>query len=195
MNMGKLLRASEAMPSPPPKSVAPLPPQARRLDNKIPSHGRPSPRGLILSGVAALAALPAATAVFAQEEVASTAAPSLTGTTWKLVEIRTADNAVGTTHLAEPERYTLRLYADGRAEMRLDCNRGAGKWTSPADAAAAGGIAIGPLAVTRGLCPPPSLAEELGRDIGLVHSFRIENDRLRLDLAGNEGAFVWEADR
>jgi heat shock protein HslJ len=119
----------------------------------------------------------------------------LTGTTWRLVEFQSGDDAVGAVRPPDPDRYTLRFHEGGRADVRLDCNRGTGKWASRVDASGlAGGIEIGPLAVTRALCPPPSIGEELGREIGFVQSFRIENERLHLDVVGNGGTFVWEAE-
>ena len=51
-------------------------------------------------------------------------AQRLAGTRWRLVEIQSMDDAIGTARPSDRDLYTLDLNRDGTAAMRLDCNRG-----------------------------------------------------------------------
>jgi len=52
----------------------------------------------------------------------------LVGTAWQLNAIQSMDDAQGTLRVADPAAFTLQLGADGRAAMKLDCNRGTAPW-------------------------------------------------------------------
>jgi heat shock protein HslJ len=81
-----------------------------------------------------------------------------------------------------PERYTIFLQADGRAQMRFDCNRGGGAFTiSP------GKLSFGPLMSTRMACPPESLDGVFMRDLQRVVSFFVDNGTLFLELPFDSG--------
>ncbi len=81
-----------------------------------------------------------------------------------------------------PERFTLRLGADGRAQMRFDCNLGGGEFeVSP------GRLTFGPLISTRMACPPGSLDRVFMRDLERVASFFVKDDRLYLELPYDSG--------
>jgi heat shock protein HslJ len=54
--------------------------------------------------------------------------PSLAGTSWQLVRIQSMDDKVATP--TDRSKYTMTFGADGRVNMRVDCNRGNGTWTS-----------------------------------------------------------------
>ncbi|MBA4159428.1 MAG: META domain-containing protein [Gemmatimonadetes bacterium] len=117
---------------------------------------------LIRAGVLALC-VSLATAC-AQPRVAgemATAAPALVGVTWRLVEFR---SAVGTVRPERPDQYTLTLQEDGRATLRLDCNRGSGTWTATPEGPDRGSLGMGRIAMTRALCPPPSMDTQIARD-------------------------------
>jgi heat shock protein HslJ len=49
---------------------------------------------------------------------------------------------------SNPERYTIRLADDGKAQIRFDCNRGGGDFKI-----SAGKLSFGPLISTRMACP------------------------------------------
>ena len=72
------------------------------------------------------------------------------GTAWQLVRFQGGHGAV----LVPDDRakYTITFTADGYLSVRFDCNRGRGRWISPAP----GQIEFGPLALTRAACPPGS---------------------------------------
>lgn len=124
-----------------------------------------------------------------------TSTRALAGTEWRLIEIQSMDDAIGTVRPDDPAKYTLALGADGTAAMRLDCNRGSGRWSAtPGPSGASGTFRIGPLAVTRAMCPPPSLDARIARDMGYVRSYLLADGRLHLSLMADGGIYVWEPD-
>jgi hypothetical protein len=85
------------------------------------------------------------------------------------------------------------LNTDGTAAMRLNCNRGRGQWSAkPIRNGGEGSFSIGPLAMTRAHCPPPSLDARIARDLGFVRSFLLKEGRLYLSLMADGGIYVWE---
>ncbi len=89
---------------------------------------------------------------------------ALAGSEWELVSIQSMDDAQGTLRIADPAAFTLHLGADGRAAMRLDCNRGTASWkATPVAGGGSGQIEFGPVAGTRALGRPSHLDERLAR--------------------------------
>jgi para-nitrobenzyl esterase len=87
----------------------------------------------------------------------------------------------------------LEFGADGRVAMRLDCNRGSGSYKAePSEGGVGGSLTIGPLAVTKAFCPPPSLGDRVAADMGHVRSYTIANGQLSLTLMADRGVYVWE---
>lgn len=117
----------------------------------------------------------------------------LTGTQWELVAIQSMDDAQGTTRIHQPEHFTLRFEADGQLVLRLDCNRGSGRWShTPAAAGSlSGSLQLGPVASTRALCPPPQLDTRVARDLGFVRGYRLQDGRLYLSLMADGGIYEW----
>lgn len=120
-------------------------------------------------------------------------APTLPGTQWELVAIQSMDDAQGTTRIAQPERFTLQLGADGRASLRLDCNRATASWNqAPAEAgASSGSLQFGQVATTRALCAPPQLDVRVARDLGFVRSYLLKDGQLYLSLMADGGIYEW----
>ena len=81
-----------------------------------------------------------------------------------------------------PERYTILLTPDGKAKVRLDCNRGGGDYKI-----SIGKLSFGPLLSTRMACPPDTLDGSFMRDLQRVTSFFIENGNLYLELPLDSG--------
>ncbi len=150
-------------------------------------------------GLAALLAACAAPEPAATPHTAPIAAPmaaspvTLPGTNWRLVELRSSDDAIGTVRPADPARYTLSFDTEGNAFLRLDCNRGRGRVTITPERPDMGRMQFGPVAATRALCPPESLGPRLEREIGAVRLYVIQPDgRLRLELFADGGQQIWE---
>jgi para-nitrobenzyl esterase len=138
---------------------------------------------------------PAASATAAETATgASTTSPfRLAGTHWRLVEIQSMDDKQGVTRPDDKSKYTL-AFDSGLVSMRLDCNRGVGKYDEKAAVGDGGSVTIGPLAITRAFCPPPSLGDRIARDMPHVRSYRIVNGRLALSLMADGGIYIWEPD-
>jgi len=119
-------------------------------------------------------------------------AASLAGTSWRLVEFQSSDDAIGIQRPADPDLYTLELGEGGALAMRLDCNRGSGSWSATPDGPEAGALSLGTVAVTRAFCPPPSLGDQIARHAEYVRSYILRDGRLYLSLMADGGIYVWE---
>jgi heat shock protein HslJ len=140
--------------------------------------------------LAAAAALAAGIAL-AGASPSSAQPKDLAGTAWRLVEIQSMDDTV-----ARPDdrsKYTMLLNDDGAVAMRLNCNRAAGKWLAQVGPGGASGhFEFGPLAMTRAMCPPPSLDGRIAAQAAHVRSYLLKDGRLHLSLMADGGIIVWE---
>lgn len=117
---------------------------------------------------------------------------TLEGTRWVLVEFQSMDDAVGRTVNPRPLAYTLSLEPDGKAALRLDCNRANGPWqVRPGQDATLGGFMLGPLASTRALCPDDVLGPMLARDAQYLRGYRLQDGQLHLSLMADGGIYTW----
>ncbi len=94
---------------------------------------------------------------------------------------------VETITVAEPDRYTIRLRADGRAEVRLDCNTGGGEYRI-----GIGNLEFGPLMSTRMACPPDSQDADFSRQLEAARIFFVEDGVLYIDLFADSGTMRFE---
>jgi heat shock protein HslJ len=85
--------------------------------------------------------------------------------------------------VASPERYTLRFESSGRLSLQADCNRGGGSYTVAADRK----ITLGPLALTRMMCPPGSQSDRFVKELGRVSSYFTKDGELFLELPVDSG--------
>ena len=119
---------------------------------------------------------------------AAMAAPaaSLAGTSWQLVRFTGSDGSK-----VEPDdrtKYTLAFEPDGVAVARIDCNRGRGAWKSDAP----GQLVLGPLALTRMMCPPGSMHDRVAADFGAVRAYTLKGGHLFLSLMADGGTYEYE---
>jgi para-nitrobenzyl esterase len=110
----------------------------------------------------------------------------LGGTAWQLVRFQGGDGTVLTPD--DRSKYTLTFTADGYLSVRFDCNRGRGRWISPAP----GQIELGPLAMTRAACPPGSLHDHLVAQWPFVRSYTTRDGHLFLSLMADGGTYELE---
>ena len=113
----------------------------------------------------------------------------LAGTNWRLVELVSKGDAVGSVRPNDPWKYQLTLAADGTVQARLDCNRGVGSWSTvgpPMDQ-----LTFGPMAMTRAMCAEGSLDTRIARELSSVSTYEHADDRLVLYLTGDRGDQVW----
>jgi|SRR5688572_30048415 len=105
---------------------------------------------------------------------------------WQLVRIQDGSGAVIVPDVKA--KYTMEFDALGGVTMRIDCNRGSGKWKSPAP----GQIEFSQLALTRAACPPGSLHDRIVTQLPQMRSYLVKNNRLYLSLMADGGIYEWE---
>jgi heat shock protein HslJ len=120
------------------------------------------------------------------------APPTLAGTAWQLLSIQSMDDAQGTLRIADPNLYTIAFGSDGRAALRVDCNRATGTWhAEPGVSAVSGSLTFGPLAATRAMCAPPSIDLKVLRDLSDVRSYLFKDGQLHMSLMADGGIYRW----
>jgi heat shock protein HslJ len=82
-----------------------------------------------------------------------------------------------------PERYTIRFGPDGRAAVKADCNRGNTSYSIRADRR----IALGPIVLTRMMCPPGSQDARFVKELGRATSYFLKDGDLFLELPVDSG--------
>lgn len=115
----------------------------------------------------------------------SQAPASLADSSWTLVAYRPAAGAE--IRPARSDQYQLQFQADGRLLAQIDCNRGSGSWQSTDPQ---GGLRLGPLALTRMMCPPGPLTSQLPAAMETIQSYRLVDGQLQLQAAG--GSYLWQ---
>jgi uncharacterized lipoprotein YbaY len=113
-------------------------------------------------------------------------ASPLAGTSWQLVKFQSMDDK---TLIPDAKtKYTLQFGADGSVAARIDCNSGHGTWTSTGPSQ----LTLGPLALTRAMCPPGSLHDRIVRDWTRIRSYVIKDGHLFLSLMIDSGIYEFE---
>ena len=144
------------------------------LLNSLPRLSRTS---LILLVVLAFTT-PAATS----QQPRSAGSP-LAGTSWQLVRFQGGDGAVLTPD--DGSKYTIVFDKTGNLSARIDCNRGRGTWASSGP----GALQLSPLALTRAMCPPGSLHDQIARQWSNIRSYVIKDGHLFLSLMADGGIY------
>jgi heat shock protein HslJ len=111
---------------------------------------------------------------------------SLSGTSWRLVDIKSMDDRIFTPD--DRSKYTIAFGADGTASIRADCNRGRAPWSSAGE----NQLRFGALAATRAACPPGSLHDRFVRDMPYVRCYILKDGKLYLSLYADGGIYEFE---
>ena len=119
-------------------------------------------------------------------EAGQAAHSSLGGTSWQLVKFEGGDETTLTPD--DPAKYTIAFGSDGRLSARIDCNRGVGTWKSSGPPE----LEFGPLALTRAMCPPGSLHDQIVRQWPYVRSYVTRDGHLFLSLMADGGIYELE---
>ena len=143
---------------------------------------------LVWAGRLALALGPAAYLALSAVTVSAQRIESspLAGTSWQLVRFQGGDGSVLTPD--DRAKYTLAFDAKGGVAVRVDCNRGRGTWKS----SAANQVQFGPLALTRAMCPPGSLHDQIVKQWGNIRSYVLKDGHLFLSLMADGGIYEFE---
>lgn len=110
----------------------------------------------------------------------------LAGTAWQWTAF--TDGEGKEAKIDDPSKYTIEFGADGRAALRLDCNRGGAAYTLDGDA-----LTFGPILSTKALCPPESMADEFAKSLEAVAAVARDGDALVLSLAEEAGKMTFAA--
>jgi para-nitrobenzyl esterase len=110
----------------------------------------------------------------------------LGGSAWRLVRFQGGD---GTTLTPDDRgKYTIEFRADGSLTARIDCNRGRGTWKSSGPSQ----LELGPLALTRAMCPPGSLHDRIVKHWAFIRSYVLRDGHLFLALMADGGIYELE---
>src|SRR5882672_6386278 len=110
--------------------------------------------------------------------------PPLDGTSWQLVRFQGGDGKTLTSD--DRAKYTLSFGSSGILSARIDCNRGS--WSSPGP----GQVRLGLLALTRAMCPPGSLHDQVVKQLSFIRSYAVKDGHLYLSLMSDGGVYEFE---
>ena len=82
----------------------------------------------------------------------------------------------------DPSRYTIAFNTDGTLNMRVDCNRGGGTYSTNENS-----IAIEVTHTTRAMCPPDSLDQTFIKNVNAARVYFFREGNLYLDLKYDTG--------
>lgn len=110
----------------------------------------------------------------------------LNGTSWQLVKFTGSDG----TNFAPDDRskYTITFGANGRASVRVDCNRGGGSWKYKGP----NQIQFGAMSITREKCGANSLYDRIVREGASIRNYSIKDGHLFLSLLEEGGTYELE---
>jgi para-nitrobenzyl esterase len=111
---------------------------------------------------------------------------TLAGTSWRFVRFQSSDESIVLPK--DPAEYTLAFADGGKVSARIACNRGFGSWKSEAP----GQLTLGPLALSRAMCPPDPFQDRLIKDWSAVRSYVQKDGRLYLALMADGGIYELE---
>lgn len=114
------------------------------------------------------------------------ASGGLDNTSWQLVKFQSGDGKELTPD--EGEKYTIEFGTGGQLNARIDCNRGRGSWTSTG----ASQIQLGPLALTRAMCAPGSMHDQIVKQWSYIRSYVLKDGRLFLSLMADGGIYEFQ---
>ncbi|HEY2337875.1 MAG TPA: META domain-containing protein [Burkholderiales bacterium] len=110
----------------------------------------------------------------------------LAGTSWRLVKFQGGDGK--TEFPVDRSQYTFAFNTDGSFTARIDCNRGRGSWKSSGP----GQLELGPMAMTRALCAPGSMHDNVVRQMPNIRSYVIRDRHLFISLMADGGTYELE---
>jgi heat shock protein HslJ len=150
----------------------------------------------LLLGGAILSALAVRSATGQEATPLAPALTTLAGSSWRLAAIQSMDDVQGTSAPPAGQTYRVTFGADGRAAFILNCNRAIAGWSSERSAdGRSGSLAFTAVAMTRALCPPPSLDIRLARDLEYVRSYLLGDGTLSMSLMADGGVYQWARDQ
>lgn len=83
----------------------------------------------------------------------------------------------------DPDRFTLEFGIDGNVAVLADCNRGSGPYAVTQSRR----LTLGPLALTRMMCPEGSMDTEFLKELDNVSNYFFRGDTLYIDQKTDSG--------
>ncbi|HEX6433171.1 MAG TPA: META domain-containing protein [Gemmatimonadales bacterium] len=120
------------------------------------------------------------------QETAQSRPTGLGGTSWRLVQFQGGDGS--SLNPDDPAKYTIAFATDGRLSVRIDCNRGTSTWKSSEPTH----LELGPLGLTRAMCPPGSLHDQIVKQWPYVRSYVMKDGHLFVSLMADGGIYEFE---
>jgi heat shock protein HslJ len=117
----------------------------------------------------------------------SSTSDDLSGTSWRLVKFQDTEGTM-LVPASDRSKYTIAFGANGRATVRVDCNRGSGGWKYKGP----NQIQFGSMSVTRAKCGPGSLHDRIVKDGAVVRNYVIKDGHLFLSLLEDAGTYELE---
>lgn len=105
----------------------------------------------------------------------------LVGPTWAWVGTHYSDDR--RVNAPDPARFTLAFQADGRVEVRADCNRGGATYTADPHR-----IGFGPVALTKKRCDSGSPDREFLRGLDIANGWLLRDGELFVTLRYDTGS-------
>jgi len=115
-----------------------------------------------------------------------TASSDLSGTGWRLVKFQGGDGRIE--YPVDRSQYTFAFNPDGSFAARIDCNRGRGSWKSSGP----GQLELGPMAMTRAMCAPGSMHDDVVKQLPAIRSYVIRDGHLFISLMADGGVYELE---
>lgn len=146
------------------------------------------------------AAQPTATSTPIATPVAPTAVPAptikplatvevapqgLVGVVWTLLRFEYMSGKV--TAIDQPDRYTVEFLADGRVQVKADCNTGSGTYRMSGDR-----LTIENIGVTKIACPAGSQGDKFVQSLGMAISYVLDGASLTISMSYDAGDMVLE---
>jgi len=112
--------------------------------------------------------------------------PPLVATNWQLVRFQVGDGRILTPD--DKSKYTFAFRTGGVLSARIDCNRGSGTWKSTEP----GLLEISPFVITRALCSPGSLFDQVVKQLGEVRTYVVKDGHLYMSAMASGGVYELE---
>jgi para-nitrobenzyl esterase len=116
----------------------------------------------------------------------SSRANELSGTSWQLVKVNTADESTLVPN--DKSKYTITFGRDGRVTARVDCNRASSTWRSTR----AGELQFGSWSRTSAKCGPDSLHDKIVTEGAAVRTYVLKDGHLFLSGMAAGGSYELE---
>lgn len=147
--------------------------------------------------------VPTAKPVSTATPVAPTAAPAptmkpqttpavspsaLVGVVWTLRRFEYMSGKVTT--IDQPDKYSMEFLADGKVQVKADCNTGNGTYQASGDR-----LTIGNIGLTKMACPADSQGDKFVQSLGMAISYVLDGVELTISMSYDAGEMVFAKGR